>query len=58
VAKLAAHFAGRVVTVRGKVSQVTHYEGGRDTGFMPRKPTSLTIVTLTIDSLDQFVSVK
>ena len=58
VAKPAAHFAGRVVTVRGKVSSVTHHNGGRDTGGMARKHTSLTIVTLTIDSLDQFVSVQ
>ena len=57
VAKPAAHFAGRVVTVRGKVSQVTHGLGGGN-GLMPRKLTSLTIVTLTIDSLDQFVSVQ
>ena len=58
VAELAAHFADRVVTVRGRVSRVTHSQGGRDTGGMPRNPTSLTIVTLTIDSLDQFVSVQ
>ena len=58
VAKLAGHFAGRVVTVRGKVSSVTHHNGGRDTGGMRRKHTSLTIVILTIDSLDQFVSVQ
>jgi len=58
VTKLAAHFAGRVVTVRGKVSSITHHSGGRDTGGMLRNPTSLTIVTLTIDSLDQFVSVQ
>jgi hypothetical protein len=62
VAKLAAHFAGRVVTVRGKVSSVTYHDGVRGavghTGGMYRKPTSLTSVTLTIDSLDQFVSVQ
>jgi hypothetical protein len=62
VTKLAAHFAGRVVTVRGKVSSVTYHGGVRGavgyTGGTYRKPTSLTIVTLTIDSLDQFVSVQ
>ncbi len=58
VANLAAHFADRVVTVEGKVSRVTHSQGGTDTGGMPPNPTSLTIVTLTIDSLDQFVSVR
>jgi hypothetical protein len=57
VAKLAAHFAGRVVTVRGKVSRVTHNRGP-DTGGMAGNRTSLTIVSLTIDSLDQFVSVR
>lgn len=58
VVTLGAHFAGRNVTVRGKVSRVTHNQGGRDTGGMAGNPTSLTIVTLTIDSLDQFVSVR
>jgi hypothetical protein len=57
VNKLADHFRGRVVTVRGKVSSVPPEAGGA-TGGMPRKRISTTTVTLTIDSLDQFVSVK
>ena len=58
VATLGAHFAGRVVTVRGKVSRATHPGAGGHTGGMYRELTSLTIVALTIDSLDQFVSVR
>jgi hypothetical protein len=57
VAKLADHFRGRVVTVRGKVSTVPPEAGG-DTGGMPRKRISMTRVTLTIDTLDQLVSVR
>jgi hypothetical protein len=57
VAKLAEHFRGRVVTVRGKVSSVPPAAGGH-TGGMRRKLIATTDVTLTIDSLDQFVSVQ
>jgi hypothetical protein len=62
VAKLGAHFAGRDVTVRGKVTRVTYPVGGQGgqgfTGGIYRELRSSTIVALTIDSLDQFVSVR
>jgi len=58
VATLGTHFAGRVVTVRGKVSRVVHPGAGGYTGGMHRELTSSTIVALTIDSLDQLVSVR
>ena len=58
VAKLGADFAGRVVTMRGKVSKATHPGAGGHTGGVYHEPASLTMVALTIDSLDQFVSVR
>jgi hypothetical protein len=58
VVTLGTHFAGRVVTVRGRVSRVTHPGAGGFTGGMYRELTSSSIVALTIDSLDQFVSVR
>jgi hypothetical protein len=58
VSALGTHFAGRVVTVRGKVSRVDHPGPSGHTGGMHREHTPLVVVALTIDSLDQFVSVR
>src|SRR3712207_694228 len=48
VATLGAHFAGRVVTVRGRVSRATHPGPGGHTGGVDRELGSLTVVALTI----------